>query len=91
MMFDYYYIHAEVDECKTSNACVENACINHVGYFNCSCPEGYEGDGRRDGIGCIPKPSNSRTLIITLCKYISASLTHIITHYYTYVYDFSCA
>ncbi|KAG7944768.1 hypothetical protein I3843_15G120100 [Carya illinoinensis] len=56
----------DIDECKTSNPCVEKACINHVGYFDCSCPKGYEGDGRRDGTRCSPKPSNSRTIIITL-------------------------
>ncbi|KAG6627610.1 hypothetical protein CIPAW_15G141400 [Carya illinoinensis] len=57
----------DIDECKASNPCVEKAaCINHVGYFNCSCPEGYEGDGRREGTCCSPKPSNSGTIIITL-------------------------
>ncbi|KAG7944769.1 hypothetical protein I3843_15G120200 [Carya illinoinensis] len=56
----------DIDECKASNPCVEKAaCINHVGYFNCSCPEGYEGDGLREGTRCSPKPSNSRTIIIT--------------------------
>ncbi|KAG6675848.1 hypothetical protein I3842_15G125300, partial [Carya illinoinensis] len=70
-MFCYYCVE-DIDECKTSNPCVEKAaCINHVGYFNCSCPDGYEGDGRREGTRCCttPKPSNSRnsrTIIITL-------------------------
>ena len=39
--------HADVDECSMHNHnCSEHAlCINTVGGYNCSCEEGYNGDG----------------------------------------------
>ncbi|KAG6675851.1 hypothetical protein I3842_15G125600 [Carya illinoinensis] len=62
----------DIDECQTGNhECTDNACINHVGSYNCSCPKGYEGDGRRDGNGCSPKRSNAKFITIALCISIS--------------------
>ncbi|KAK5794865.1 hypothetical protein PVK06_036115 [Gossypium arboreum] len=29
---------------------------NTLGSYNCSCPVGFEGDGRKNGTGCTPKP-----------------------------------
>ncbi|XP_040997095.1 wall-associated receptor kinase 5-like isoform X2 [Juglans microcarpa x Juglans regia] len=66
----------DIDECETLNhGCAVNACVNHVGSYSCSCPMGYQGDGWRNGSSCtpvIPKPSNSKNIIIALC--ISMSL-----------------
>ncbi|XP_019187489.1 PREDICTED: wall-associated receptor kinase 2-like [Ipomoea nil] len=45
----------DIDECKnpeTMKSC-EQRCINLPGGFNCSCLEGYFGDGRKGGQGCI--------------------------------------
>lgn len=28
-------------------------CHNVIGTYSCRCPDGYEGDGRQDGVGCI--------------------------------------
>ncbi|KAG2667606.1 hypothetical protein I3760_15G123800 [Carya illinoinensis] len=68
----------DIDECKTPNhGCADNACVNHVGSYNCSCPMGYQGDGWKNGSGCIsdiPKPSNSKNIIIALCISISLSV-----------------
>ena len=37
----------EIDECKSSNnVCDENAnFFNTVGFYNCTCKEGFTGDG----------------------------------------------
>nr|GLL36879.1 wall-associated receptor kinase 2-like [Ipomoea trifida] len=45
----------DIDECKnpeTMKSC-EQRCINFPGGFNCSCLEGYFGDGRKGSQGCI--------------------------------------
>lgn len=41
----------DIDECKTSNPCI-GTCQNLVGNYSCSCPEGFEGDGEKNGYGC---------------------------------------
>ncbi|KAG6675852.1 hypothetical protein I3842_15G125700 [Carya illinoinensis] len=66
----------DTDECKTpiNHGCVVNACFNRMGSYSCSCPKGYEGDGRRDGNGCSPKRSNAKFIIIALCISISFSI-----------------
>ncbi|XVE55249.1 hypothetical protein DITRI_Ditri03aG0144100 [Diplodiscus trichospermus] len=43
-----------INECETLKPC-NSTCHDTIGSFYCSCPEGYEGDGRRDGTGCSPK------------------------------------
>ncbi|KEH35374.1 wall-associated receptor kinase-like protein [Medicago truncatula] len=55
-----YLVHGcqDVNDCMESNYCVEEArCINHPGSYHCSCPEGYEGDGKNNGTGCSPNSS----------------------------------
>ncbi|KAK5842712.1 hypothetical protein PVK06_005097 [Gossypium arboreum] len=44
---------SDIDECETLRPC-SSTCHNKFGGFYCSCPKGYEGDGRRDGSGCSP-------------------------------------
>ncbi|KAI3869090.1 hypothetical protein MKX03_005032 [Papaver bracteatum] len=43
----------DINECEdqTTNSCV-GICINTSGGYNCSCPYGNHGDGRKDGTGC---------------------------------------
>ncbi|KAH0632159.1 hypothetical protein KY284_034945 [Solanum tuberosum] len=50
----------DIDECANpnTNSCEQN-CINIPGSYNCSCPKGYTGDGRKNGRGCIAPNSNS--------------------------------
>ena len=59
---------SDIDECKTSNPCYKE-CYNFDGGFKCYCPKGYEGDAMKNGTGCHPKVSQSRNVIIALCKY----------------------
>ncbi|XP_047259510.1 wall-associated receptor kinase 2-like [Capsicum annuum] len=50
----------DIDECADPNAnSCEKICINMPGSYNCSCPEGHTGDGRKNGRGCIEPSSNS--------------------------------
>ena len=76
----------DVNECIESNDCYSGAiCRNLPGSYNCSCPEGYEGDGKKDGTKCHPKSSsnsnsNSRAqiiLIIALSEYNAVSCNYI--------------
>ncbi|KAF7848842.1 hypothetical protein BT93_L1516 [Corymbia citriodora subsp. variegata] len=41
----------DINECMTSQPC-SGICTNSQGTYNCSCPGGYQGDGRKDGKGC---------------------------------------
>ncbi|KAK3428186.1 hypothetical protein EUGRSUZ_F04292 [Eucalyptus grandis] len=43
----------DINECVISQPCVGD-CTNLPGTYNCSCPEGSQGDGRNDGMGCTP-------------------------------------
>ncbi|XP_055807604.1 wall-associated receptor kinase 2-like [Solanum dulcamara] len=45
----------DIDECADhpNNSLCEKICINTPGSYNCSCPHGYTGDGKKDGRGCI--------------------------------------
>ncbi|XAR55803.1 Non-specific serine/threonine protein kinase [Bertholletia excelsa] len=50
----------DIDECVDSNSndCDANAiCINTPGSFNCTCKDGYTGDGRKNGHGCVKRES----------------------------------
>ncbi|CBI39371.3 unnamed protein product, partial [Vitis vinifera] len=61
----------DIDECSTLSPC-NGTCQNLPGTFNCSCPKGYEGDGRKNGTGCTLVASQSQRfpLIIILGKHI---------------------
>ncbi|XVF19751.1 hypothetical protein REPUB_Repub11eG0137800 [Reevesia pubescens] len=41
----------DINECETLKLC-NSTCHNLVGSYNCSCPEGFEGDGWKNGTGC---------------------------------------
>ncbi|THG03130.1 hypothetical protein TEA_023267 [Camellia sinensis var. sinensis] len=50
----------DIDECLISSPSPCNiTCHNLLGTYSCSCPEGYEGDGRIDGSGCSPIPHSN--------------------------------
>ncbi|PPR94649.1 hypothetical protein GOBAR_AA26024 [Gossypium barbadense] len=66
----------DIDECETQKPCYEfGTCHNTPGSYNCSCPEGFEGDGWKNGTGChtIFKPQDREsfpTLVVTLGLYM---------------------
>ncbi|XP_039164725.1 wall-associated receptor kinase 2 [Eucalyptus grandis] len=43
----------DIDECVILQPCV-GICTNLPGTYNCSCPKGSRGDGKKDGNGCTP-------------------------------------
>lgn len=59
-----------MDECADpdNNDC-EKTCINIPGNYNSSCPHGYDGDGRKNGSGCVAKSSK-----VPLIKFILGNL-----------------
>ncbi|KAH6832462.1 hypothetical protein C2S53_006917 [Perilla frutescens var. hirtella] len=50
----------DIDECKSNPCHATGICINSPGDYACGCPEGYDGDGRRNSSGCflVPMPSS---------------------------------
>lgn len=54
----------DVNECE-NNPCDEHGiCTNTPGSYNCSCVDGYLGDGRKEGRSCIAQ--NSQFPVIKL-------------------------
>lgn len=71
--FAFSYLVSDIDECRnpTLNVCVhvEN-CINAQGNYTCSCRQGYSGDGRKDGKGCV-KDDQLLVMKVTVGKCVS--------------------
>ncbi|PIN12638.1 Serine/threonine protein kinase [Handroanthus impetiginosus] len=44
----------DIDECTSLEPCV-GTCTNLLGSYSCSCPKGFQGDGKKDGSGCHPE------------------------------------
>ena len=39
--------HSDVDECSSANEChLDATCGNTIGSYNCTCQDGFEGDGK---------------------------------------------
>ncbi|KAL3750258.1 hypothetical protein ACJRO7_011279 [Eucalyptus globulus] len=50
----------DIDECADPNKNQCNGiCYNFDGSYNCSCPKGYHGDGRKGGQGCTANANPS--------------------------------
>ncbi|KAI3953303.1 hypothetical protein MKX01_042298 [Papaver californicum] len=57
----------DINECEdeNKNPC-EGICTNTIGSYNCSCPEGSRGDGKKGGTGCIHNSKEFPILKVTL-------------------------
>ncbi|XVE60239.1 hypothetical protein DITRI_Ditri05aG0112500 [Diplodiscus trichospermus] len=68
----------DIDECKDPdlNKC-ERICENTEGNYTCLCPKGYQGDGRKDGKGCIA--IQSRSLVVELTVGIGVGIAVLVT------------
>ncbi|CAL5443084.1 unnamed protein product [Camellia sinensis] len=63
----------DINECVISRPC-NMTCQNLLGTYNCSCPEGFEGDGRKNGSGCSPI-HHHRFRLINIALGISISIS----------------
>lgn len=56
-----------MDECAdpNNNDC-EKTCINILRNYRSSCPHGYDGDGRKDGSGCVARSSKAPQIKLIL-------------------------
>ena len=44
LLFRFFFIVLDVDECKVRNPCKNGAkCVNSVGGYSCQCPANYKG------------------------------------------------
>ncbi|XP_071693120.1 wall-associated receptor kinase 3-like [Rutidosis leptorrhynchoides] len=66
----------DVDECEDDrlHSCT-HLCNNTDGSYTCYCPEGYSGDGRKDGTRC----TKNRTNLQKLGVYVGISMGVIVT------------
>ncbi|VFQ86699.1 unnamed protein product [Cuscuta campestris] len=75
-----------IDECKEgTNSCHGNATCNDIpGNYTCTCNKGFEGDGRKDGKGCVPKSGGNNTLLV-ICLSVSLSvIALLVLSFYVY-------
>ncbi|XP_022765897.1 putative wall-associated receptor kinase-like 16 [Durio zibethinus] len=65
----------DINECDTLKPC-NGTCNNVPGSYSCSCPEGFEGDGWKNGTGCSPKviPHRQSFPFLVVALGISVSL-----------------
>lgn len=57
---------ADIDECE-SKPCVDNiTCENTPGNYSCPRKHGYDGDGRKNGSGCVAVNSQFPVIQLTV-------------------------
>ncbi|KAK4478453.1 hypothetical protein RD792_013928 [Penstemon davidsonii] len=56
----------DINECANNPCNDHGVCTNTPGSYNCSCQDGYNGDGTRDGLGCIAENSEFPVIKFTV-------------------------
>ncbi|XP_057975615.1 wall-associated receptor kinase 2-like [Malania oleifera] len=56
----------DINECENPENPCASICINTPGAYNCTCPHGTYGDGRKDGKGCISQNVEFPIIKLTL-------------------------
>ncbi|KAI3779087.1 hypothetical protein L2E82_08569 [Cichorium intybus] len=46
-----------INECENGNHDCRHRCIDKEGSYECKCPKGYSGDGKKGGSGCMAEQS----------------------------------
>ncbi|KAJ0662719.1 putative protein kinase RLK-Pelle-WAK family [Helianthus annuus] len=64
----------DINECESKNHGCVHKCNDKEGYYECSCPKGYTGDGKIDGSGCRADQS----LVIKIAISTSAAATFLL-------------
>ncbi|WOH02248.1 hypothetical protein DCAR_0521637 [Daucus carota subsp. sativus] len=65
----------DIDECAhpNKNLC-EKICINTRGSYNCSCPPGYHGNGKKNSQGCIAENSKFPVIKFSLVSFLYSTI-----------------
>lgn len=64
----------DIDECSNpslNNCATNNVCVNTLGNYRCKCYQGYHGDGRKDGEGCLIAHNRTKYWPTFAGKYMS--------------------
>nr|DAD42622.1 TPA_asm: hypothetical protein HUJ06_000852 [Nelumbo nucifera] len=78
----------DVDECAdpATNECKAPLaiCTNMPGGYNCSCPDGMDGDGRKSGSGCTAHPKKQSAVMEEVALGVGLGIVMLLAIYWLY-------